>query len=660
MSISSLTRHTTRTGGAVRRRLAALTVAFGILAGAAGPAGALDLAGDQPPEPPQLRNVIDELIGPLAPIPRSGWGDTRLGPVLDALSDFMQHRCVGAATLGIAYRGVPLGEWGFGRTNGRASSSILDPECGDGTLDPYDPSASNIDHRTPMMLGSISKPITAATLRWVLKNTYAELTGEPLSDAHLESLRIFGDDFPMPLVPQELRDLYNGVTPLPSELVLDPCVVDGEEVVDPRWSEITVGQLLAHRAGLPGSAPDYETQIVPRLAFLRGHQSAGDFLLAHNHLRELAPDPVAFDAGQALLQGSGDPLLFVETATLEEILMVVAGRCLAFEPGTHEYSNTSPAFWQVIINHLDPSGRYVSAIGDLESHTGSALQRFVADELSLNSFGNKGIFRVLGETGVDQSIRMVPQQRNWNATQQTYVPLTLDDKRIHCILVGNTCDTNPWRTGDRAHWTYGTGEVPFNQAYGMRSPGTGSLVAEPRYMLRYMSRFWIGGYGHEPRIGAPRNDVWTIGTSHRGSLPGGRAYAWQSGGGTTNYTIPAVDGSGRIADAFAHLHPGSGSIPAGVDVFVAVNQRTDPKCQASQAAAAAHAATPGGRDVIIGRPPATYTCGEAYDLLEHFVKYGLTQVDWDGIVADLEARGPAVVIPVGPSVITSQPDRRGR
>jgi hypothetical protein len=48
-------------------------------------------------------------------IPVTGSGDAQLQPILQSLTEFMRHRCVGAAVLGVSVKGKPVGVWGLGR-----------------------------------------------------------------------------------------------------------------------------------------------------------------------------------------------------------------------------------------------------------------------------------------------------------------------------------------------------------------------------------------------------------------------------------------------------------------------------------------------------------------------------------------------------------------
>ncbi|WP_445171595.1 hypothetical protein [Microcoleus sp.] len=64
-------------------------------------------------------------------IPVSGIGDARLQPLKQSLTEFMRHRCVGAAVLGVSVKGKPVGVWGFGRMKGRPTNN-WNPACGEG------------------------------------------------------------------------------------------------------------------------------------------------------------------------------------------------------------------------------------------------------------------------------------------------------------------------------------------------------------------------------------------------------------------------------------------------------------------------------------------------------------------------------------------------
>ena len=160
--------------------------------------------------------VVAQFVPPLAemanfvapdPIPVNGFGVSELAPVASAMRDYVKHRCAGAVTVGVSYQGAVLAEWGIGREHGRAALPILDPACGNDVTDPFDPASPVADEFTPMRIGSVSKTISAAVMRWALKTKYEELTGQVLTDDALEAMPLLGDDFPGGLIPEDLRAL---------------------------------------------------------------------------------------------------------------------------------------------------------------------------------------------------------------------------------------------------------------------------------------------------------------------------------------------------------------------------------------------------------------------------------------------------------------------
>jgi len=56
-------------------------------------------------------------------IPVSGTGEARLQPLKQSLTEFMRHRCVGAAVLGVSVKGKPVGVWGCDRMKGRPTNN---------------------------------------------------------------------------------------------------------------------------------------------------------------------------------------------------------------------------------------------------------------------------------------------------------------------------------------------------------------------------------------------------------------------------------------------------------------------------------------------------------------------------------------------------------
>jgi len=58
-------------------------------------------------------------------IPISSSGGPQLQPILQSLTEFMHHRCVGAAVLGVSVKEKPVGVWGLGRSKARPTDTAV-------------------------------------------------------------------------------------------------------------------------------------------------------------------------------------------------------------------------------------------------------------------------------------------------------------------------------------------------------------------------------------------------------------------------------------------------------------------------------------------------------------------------------------------------------
>lgn len=108
----------------------------------------------------------------------------------------MRHRCFGAAVLGVSVKGKPAGVWGLGRVKGRSTNNS-NPACGDRYT-----GSSKCDRtsRYPRM-GSISKPVTFAIVRWALKKTARSRTHLELTDEQIQVMKLFDPQYYPPLIP---------------------------------------------------------------------------------------------------------------------------------------------------------------------------------------------------------------------------------------------------------------------------------------------------------------------------------------------------------------------------------------------------------------------------------------------------------------------------
>ena len=576
----------------------------------------------------------DPVIGVPSPLPITGTGSSELDPLLRAMEDFMRHRCVGAAILGVSLHGQPVGVWGLGRMQGRAADG-WDPECGDDTSQPL---AAPVPADTPMRLGSISKPVTVAMTRWAIKTVAQQSLGITLSDDQVEAIKLFdpahdpplipgtSDSFPVSLVPRDIYLLFSGQMPFPIA-VPDGFGFGGDEddgdvlcgdltsgFADPQWQDVTLGHLFGHRSGLQPSAPNSTQWVVPNLPTIRSLGSFTTFLAQEQQLRQRWGD-AAVDGARAQLGFGADDGFMIPGPTLAETLSVVAGRCLRYPLGQNSYSNTSPAFSTLVLYELMASGRLAAEVGEPATHTGSALDIFFQSQLGVTTTGNSGVFLSLATGGMPGYPDREPAKRHWGAG--TYDGTAWDTKRPHCEWTGSTCDFSAWRTADpgRINWAWQLSEVPFAATLTGVSPGTGSLAAEAETFLRFMAEYWVnegsGATPGGPHIGERRNGDVSRYAWHGGAFNGARAFALQIGtvGKPTSRNLPPINASGRITDDFGNLSSVSLSLPDGLDIFVAVNQRRDRKC-------------------TLAEQSKVYTCNAAYNILPSFLFYGASQVDW--------------------------------
>ena len=548
-------------------------------------------------------------------IPVTGSGDAQLQPILQSLTTFMRHRCVGAAVLGVSVKGKPVGVWGLGRMKGRSTNNV-NPACGD---DLQAPLAPPVAADTPMRMGSISKPVTFAMVRWVLKNAARDRTNLELTDDQIEGMKLFDPEhypplipglnkqYPVAIIPQNLHAVFSGKVKFPVPVKDKNCADLNTGFADKQWQNVTLGHLLSHRSGLQRSAPRYGEDMIANLPLLRNLKTPADFQSQEKLLvNEWGYKSISSAKNQ--LGISPNAGYFLPSPTLAETMQVLAGRCLQYPLGQYHYSNTSPALPTIILQQLVASGRYAAKMGKVETHQGSALEVFFKSELGISTTAAKGIF-------MSQEVANIadrePDKRDWNG--KTYYWQGWDVKRPHCIWNGKLCDFSTWIKPQPGtiNWSWNLGQVPFSSRNSDLSPGTGSLAAEAEVFLKFMSEYWVGGYENNPRIGEKRNQVWNRYTTHNGALDGTYAWAIQLGGNGNpkEWKLPPVDDKGRILDDFANLKMYSGKLPDGVDIFVAVNQRADKKCVEAKG----------------------YNCEDAYGLLDNFVLYGASQVNWEAI-----------------------------
>jgi hypothetical protein len=386
----------------------------------------------------------------------------------------------------------------------------------------------------------------------------------PWSEADVEALALTGYDFPERMLPHNLISVLSGSEQLPIAPIADSTAFGSLEgghercttltnKADPQWQQVLIGHLLAHRTGLQRSAPNLNYQ-VNHLAALRGLTSQADFAAQEALLRAEDGDLAVDQGKERLFYGDSTTLYVLPRPTLNEILMLVAARCLRYPLGEYHYSNTSPALGAAIIAHVRGTP-FAAQLGYPAEHEGSALDQFFAQELGIETTANAGIFssqRVL----LDGAYQVrEPVGRSWSGS--TYYPQKWDAKRPHCVWNGSSCSFTDWLENPdqfgRLHWQWFVSPLVFGLTGDDTAWGSsGALATEPGVYLNYMRHRWIGGYDADPIIGAERNNVWSLSVSHNGSAGGAFGYGLHYSSDTaTAFAVPYDPAGGYMADPAA-------------------------------------------------------------------------------------------------------------
>ncbi len=410
----------------------------------------------------------------------------------------------------------------------------------------------------------------------------AEVTGGVITDyswtnEEIEALYLTGFELPEGLLPERLDRIMSGRFPLPS---LDPPIGDvsiendktGEvlascealgDYADTQWQQVQLKHLFAHRTGLPRSAIQHNTVVANYVDELRGLNVPQDYAEQEALLRAQFGN-ARVEQGRAALgwstafQPNGNTEGYLTPqASIEEMLVAVAARCLPYSLGQYNYSNTDPVFMQQVIEHLTETN-YATADGFPGTHEESALYRFFLEELGVETSATDGIFAasVALENASDNPVPG-PTARSWDEKQsggeQVY-PTGWDRKRPHCVREGTLgCSFSGWASATlgRVNWYWAVEQVRLPYYSHGQGAATGGLRMEPLTYLRFLSQYWVSGYSVNPRIGEARNGNWTLGATHNGS------------------------GGGMHAEAIQFGNTGSCTDAPGVDVIVAVNQNAD-------------------------------------------------------------------------------------
>ncbi|MBX3197135.1 MAG: serine hydrolase [Labilithrix sp.] len=528
-------------------------------------------------------------------------GDTKSGleGVDDAVKAWMRATCAGAVSLSVGFGAKPLLSRGYGKMEGPPSILCQDKHGADKYQD-----LGWVMPDTPFRIGSNSKAITAAIVRDVLKKRLAE-KGRPATDDELEGLLVFDPD--LDLVSPRLRRYVMAnlaVAGVACESPVDEAngrpVVSGGKV-DPRWLDITVGQLLSHRSGLTSDG----NSVYRKLPELRGLVTAQD--LDDAELQTGAPE----EAKQAL-RGARADARFVPRVTLEEYLLANTDLCFAFDPGGQPpagdkrrgYSNLAFGVLEHIAEHV--SGDPLAApLGWDELHGSSLLGKFMKEKLGVvYGAGSKhGIY--LSQSIREQRDPSEVSYRWWDGTR--IKGQVADVKRPHCAYnhVFEAVKCNDFIAGHaRFNWDWKHERVDVSYERDAIMTGAGLFAAEMPLYQKFMARYWVSGgptrmyYGRE-RAANPSS----ITVAHNGGLSGSFSAVRQFVGADAEYrAVPRKDGELDLASLTEGTPKLKCKLPSGLNLALATNQSHDSACGDA--------------------------CGIRYEALADVVQEALCKVDW--------------------------------
>ncbi len=649
-------------------------------------------------------------IVPRGGVPISGQSVSILKPFDDVMIRFMRHRCVGAAILGVNVFGKTVFLRGYGNLSGAPTTAEDYLEACNDRFDVSDfvpgiplPEPAEVKWNTPIRIGSNTKAVAAAILRKAVK----EHLGGGATDDDVEDEILCNDPAYLPLAVREilcagepppiplqsttgLAPNCTGSNPCPLGGTCTPanstagtctncpaglsgpeCTVsatfcpDLTDAVDSRWSQVRLGHLLGHRAGIPRTVPSLTQIVLPNLFSLRDLTDEGDW----ENQEDLLTSTSGYPAGTFAAEFPDFPLAnlqlgmdgyFVPRPTGLEAVLTRAGACMVYTPGTappagfDNYSNTAFSFVGDIAQTLTGQS-FASKDGRPGLHSGSLLEDFTTEDLGLPLPGqgtDEGIF--LSQNAFRHRNPKEPVYRDWSGATNGFYGRSSDTKRPHCIWNNffDFCDFDDWVDDDpRFSWDFeDTGVLTAYSGGEYDAPGSaGSFATEAAVYLRFMAKYWVGGQGTDPDYGQTRcpngNCAWSSGHSHNGSVTGGYSFALQLGGPvwtnetcTANsdcgsytacagksgaftaegfclggycyklneYQLPEFAMCGAITDGdFENPRCYACRLPVGVDIFVAINQRGDGRCAS-------------------GSP----SCSTAYGYLKDFLLHAACNVSW--------------------------------
>ncbi len=559
-----------------------------------------------------------------------------------SLTDYMWDRCVGALSVAVQWNGVEVYRAAYGRTRGAPTDTpngFWNLRCEDA----FDPAGRALRPTDPIRIGSNSKVLLAAMVRWAVRKKWREKTipfgnAQTPTDAQIEAIPLCGNSMfhRYELLPPRLSDILCGFEPLvspfppsgldhPKNCDLGPgssqpcknggtCKLwdtiewgdNGDVTVtkqglctcpdgfsgrrceirddmwsgsppyyaDPRWQQVTLGDLMRHSTGNPGTAKPETAMTMIRdlrgwadIDAVRGEQASlwithvGNAAAANSALAAVRGVPVTDDEGPA----------FVRRPSLEELFVATMQRALVNMPAQrYEYVNGNFSIQHLVIERL--TGRPFAARFDLQNEpSATALAEFLSSELGIEGGEGSPLGIFPSNTFANNPAPEEPiRYRQWSDNQQSWYPTVWDQKvaDVFCYpiplgvfgMYPMFCNAAKWIAKEGGRFAWGTlkagvspSPVAVEHAGMSVSPGQGSMAVELPLWLELMGRYRVeeGRSGPMNTWGYARPRDGESSRAHFGLIPSHAAsYERQFGSNEADMILGDLCLSGECPEGF--------------------------------------------------------------------------------------------------------------
>lgn len=435
-------------------------------------------------------------------IPMTGAASSLFRELDTVMRQYMKTHCVGGSTMALARHDRRVYKRGFGRTQGAASNLSL---C---TNDDFDAGGTFMTPDTPLMMGSVTKWVTATIVRKLVQRRIDERDAANIIDKTVypytdpTAVKIFDRD--LGLLPEHVIRYFDhsggsgtyDCPPVAYGTLTCPHIEGGignnrastqcpnGTSPDERWLDVTVGDLIAHTGGLPREAPAW-FDIVQQSAKTRSNTTKQHWQDEHNHLASITQWPAALSAARntvaATLGGgvSASDVMFIDAYnslddrhSFDESLQAVASMCLRYSPLENDetvaldgddlpasiqasggsYSNIGYDILGRIAAHLnaeldDGHERMGAVTGFPETHADSALGCFLeAEQLERGVTSEHAVFHRQIGYAPGYADPIPAERRSWNDSLDLYYWENDSVMRPFCVwdAVASECSFDEW------------------------------------------------------------------------------------------------------------------------------------------------------------------------------------------------------------------------